>query len=155
MTNIPANLRYSSTHARVEILEDDSVKIGITDFAQQELGEIVFVELPESDRSYTAGEECAVIESVKTAVDVYCPVGGEIIVINHALDDGPTLINSDAYGEGWQYQLRQDNNVGIDELVDSEVYAERIEEDQVPVEPGRILGLCTPRQGRSGFLMLT
>jgi len=129
MTNIPANLRYSSTHAWVEILEDDSVKIGITEFAQQELGEIVFVEFPKTDRSFTAGEECAVIESVKTAVDVYCPVGGEIIEVNHALDDNPTLINSDAYGEGWLYQLRQENNVDIDELVDSEAYAEQIEED--------------------------
>ncbi len=129
MTNIPANLRYCSTHTWVEILEDDSVKIGITDFAQEELGEIVFVELPEIDRSYTAGEECAVIESVKTAVDVYCPVGGEIIEINYALEDEPTLINTDAYGEGWLYQLRQDNTVDIDELVDSQVYAEQIEED--------------------------
>ncbi|MFT5351420.1 MAG: glycine cleavage system H protein, partial [Gammaproteobacteria bacterium] len=75
MANIPANLRYSSTHIWVEILDDDSVKIGLTDFAQEELGEIVFVELPESERSYTAGEECAVIESVKTAVDIYCPLG--------------------------------------------------------------------------------
>ncbi len=129
MTNIPVNLRYSSTHTWVEILEDDSLKIGITDFAQHELGEIIFVELPETDRSYTAGEECAVIESVKTAVDVYCPVGGEIIEINYALEDDPILINTDAYGEGWLYQLRQDNTVDIDELLDSEVYAEQIEED--------------------------
>lgn len=129
MTSIPANLRYCATHTWVEILGDDSVKIGITDFAQEELGEIVFVELPGTDRSYTAGEECAVIESVKTAVDVYCPVGGEIMEINYALEDDPTLINTDAYGEGWLCQLRQDNTVDIDELLDSEVYAEQIEED--------------------------
>lgn len=115
-------------HTWVELLDDDSVKIGITDFAQRELGEIVFVELPEADRSYTAGEECAVIESVKTAADIYCPVGGEIIKINYALDDNPTLINTDAYGEGWLYQLRQDNTVDLDELVDSDTYVEQIED---------------------------
>ena len=114
MANIPANLRYSSTHTWVEILEDDSVKIGITDYAQQELGEVVFVELPEQDRSYTAGEECAVIESVKTAADLYCPVGGEVIEINYALDDNPSLLNIDTYGEGWIYRLRQDNTVDLD-----------------------------------------
>ncbi len=137
MVNIPANLRYCSTHTWVEILEDNSVKIGITDFGQQELGDVVFVELPETDRSYTAGEECAVIESVITAADVYCPVGGEIIEINHALNDNPALINTDAYGEGWLCQLRQDNTVDIDELLDPEVYAEQIEEDQEhdPVAP--------------------
>ena len=130
MTDIPANLRYSSAHTWVEILDDDSLRVGITDFAQEELGEILFVELPESDRNYTAGEECAVLESVKTAADIQSPVGGEIIEINHALEDNPSLINNDAYGEGWIYQLRQDNTVDLDELVDSDVYAEQIEEDQ-------------------------
>lgn len=129
MANIPANLRYSSTHIWVEILDDDSVKIGLTDFAQEELGEIVFVELPESERSYTAGEECAVIESVKTAVDIYCPLGGEVIEVNHALEDNPGLINADPYGEGWLCQLAQDNTVDIDELIDSDEYAEQIEEE--------------------------
>jgi len=128
MTNIPANLRYSSTHTWVEILEDDSLKIGITDFAQHELGEIIFVELPGTARNYTAGEECAVIESVETAADNYCPVGGEIIEINYTLNDNPALNNTDAYGEGWLYQLRQNNTVDMDELIDSEEYAEQIEE---------------------------
>jgi glycine cleavage system H protein len=129
MTNIPANLRYSSTHTWVETLEDESVRVGITDYAQEEMGEVVFIELPESERSYTAGEECAVIESVKTAADIYCPVGGEIFEINHSLNDNPTLINLDPYGEGWLFQLTQENTVDIDELVDSEEYAERIEEE--------------------------
>ena len=128
MANIPANLRYSSTHTWVEILEDDSVRIGITDFAQQELGEIEFVELPDSERSYTAGEDCAVIESLESAVDIYCPIGGEIIDVNHKLAEDPALINSDPYGEGWLCQLEADNTVDIDELVDAEEYAELIEE---------------------------
>ena len=129
MVNIPANLLYSSTHTWVEVLEDDSVRVGVTDFAQQELGEIIFIELPEFERSYTAGEECAVIESVKTAVDVYCPIGGEIIDVNHDLEDNPALINADPYGDGWLFQLRPDNTVDIDELVDAEDYAEQIEQE--------------------------
>jgi glycine cleavage system H protein len=129
MATIPANLRYSSTHAWVEILEDDSVRIGITDFAQQELGEIDYVELPESERAYTAGEECAVIESLEAAVDIYCPIGGEVIDVNHKLGENPVLINADPYGEGWLCQLRPDNTVDIDELVDADEYAELTEEE--------------------------
>ena len=129
MANIPTNLRYSSTHIWVEVLDTDCVRMGLTDFAQEELGEIVFVELPESEHSYTAGEECALVESVKTAADIYCPVGGEIVEINYDLEDNPTLINHDPYGEGWLYQLKQDNTVDIDELLDSEEYLEKIEEE--------------------------
>lgn len=129
MVNIPANLLYSSTHTWVEVLEDDSVRVGVTDFAQQELGEVIFVELAEFERSYTAGEECAVIESVKTAVDIYCPIGGEIIEINHDLDDNPALINADPYGDGWLFLLSPDNTVDIDELMDAEDYAEQIEQE--------------------------
>ena len=129
MVNIPANLLYSSTHAWVEVLEDDNVRVGVTNFAQQELGEIIFVELAEFERNYTAGEECAVIESVKTAVDVYCPIGGEIIEVNHDLDDNPALINADPYGDGWLFLLSPDNNVDIDELMDTEDYAEQIEQE--------------------------
>jgi len=129
MTDIPANLKYCSTHTWVEILEDESVKIGITDYAQQELGEIIFVELPEFERSYTAGEECAVIESVKTAADIYCPVGGDIIEVNHELDDSPAIINVDPYGDGWLCLLWPGNTVDIDELVDADVYAEQIEQE--------------------------
>ncbi len=127
MTNIPANLRYSSSHTWVEVLEDDSVRVGITEFFQLELGEINYVELPDFERSYTAGEECAVIESAEMAIDVYCPIGGEIIDVNHDLDDNPALINADPYGEGWLFQLRPDNDIDIDELVDAEDYAEQIE----------------------------
>lgn len=129
MVNIPANLLYSSTHTWVEVLEDDSVRVGVTDFAQQELGEVIFVELAEFERSYTAGEECAVIESVKTAVDIYCPIGGEIIEINHDLDDNPALINADPYGDGWLFLLSPDNTVDIDELMEAEDYAEQIEQE--------------------------
>ncbi len=129
MANIPENLKYCSTHTWVEILEDDSIRIGITDFAQQELGEIVFVELPEFQRSYTAGEECAVIESVKTAADIYCPVGGDIIDVNRDLDDYPAIVNADPYGDGWLCQLRPENTVDIDDLVDAEEYAEQIEQE--------------------------
>ena len=128
MTSIPVNLRYNPTHTWVELMDDDSVRVGITDFGQQQLGEIVYVELPETDRNYAAGEECAVIESIKTAVDVCCPLGGEITAINHALGDNPVLINSDVYDDGWLFLLVPDDLADLDELLDSDAYAEQIEE---------------------------
>ena len=128
MSHIPDDLKYSSAHTWVEILEDGLLKVGITDFAQNELGDIVFVELPEEQRSYTVGEECAVVESVKSASDIYCPVTGDIMEVNRELENTPESINTDPYGTGWIFILRPENEEDLDELIDADSYSELIEE---------------------------
>ncbi|MEE9551496.1 MAG: glycine cleavage system protein GcvH [Gammaproteobacteria bacterium] len=128
MSNVPIDLRYSAAHTWVELQDDGSVKVGITDFAQSELGDIVYVEMPELQRSYASGEECAVIESVKSASDIYCPITGEIIYINNGLEDSPEKINVDPYEEGWIFKLRLDDETELDELIDSNAYSDLIEE---------------------------
>ena len=128
MNHIPGDLKYSSTHTWAEMLDNDLLRVGITDYAQKELGDIVFVELPELEHNYTAGEECAVIESVKSASDIYCPVSGEIVRVNHVLEETPEKINSDPYGSGWIFILRPDDMESLGELIDAEEYDELIEE---------------------------
>ena len=126
--NTPDDLRYSESHTWSELLEDDLVRVGITDHAQEELGDIVFIELPELDRTYTSGEECAVIESVKTASDIYCPVTGEIVEVNDELPDSPEKINADPYGDGWIFIIRPDDPEELNDLMDASEYNELLEE---------------------------
>ncbi|HEY5702839.1 MAG TPA: glycine cleavage system protein GcvH [Gammaproteobacteria bacterium] len=128
MSNIPDDLKYSPAHTWVELLEDGLVRVGITDHAQTELGDIVFVELPELEKSYSAGEECAVVESVKSASDIYCPVLGEIVDINNELEDNPEKINVDPYGLGWIFIIKPDDEADLDELIDATEYADLIDE---------------------------
>lgn len=125
--NIPDDLRYSETHTWAELQEDGLVKVGITDYAQEELGDIVFVELPEVERLYASGEECAVIESVKSASDIYCPLTGEVVLINNELEDSPEIINADPYGDGWIFQISPNDIAELDELIDANAYNEIIE----------------------------
>jgi glycine cleavage system H protein len=106
MINIPADLKYTKSHEWLRELPDGTVEIGITDHAQHELGDLVFVEVPESGRMLNAGESCAVVESVKAASDVYCPLAGEVTAANPALAASPELINEDAFGRGWLLRLR-------------------------------------------------
>ena len=127
-SNIPEDLKYSSAHTWAELLDDGMVKIGITHHAQKELGDIVFVELPEMEREYTTGEECAVVESVKSASDIYCPISGEVVEVNHDLQETPERINADPYGRGWIFILRPADEAEMDELISAEDYAELIEE---------------------------
>ncbi|MEX2515709.1 MAG: glycine cleavage system protein GcvH [Gammaproteobacteria bacterium] len=126
MAHLPEELKYSKTHVWVELMEDGSVKVGITDHAQQELGDIVYVELPETERSFASGEECAVVESVKSASDIYCPLNGEIVSANEALKDSPETINEDPYGEGWIFTLQPDDEGEFSELLDAAGYEEFI-----------------------------
>jgi glycine cleavage system H protein len=128
MSNVPDDLKYSPAHTWVELLEDGLVRVGITDHAQTELGDIVFVELPELKKSYSAGEECAVVESVKSASDIYCPVLGEIVDINNELEDNPEKINVDPYGLGWIFIIKPDDEADLDELIDATEYTDLIEE---------------------------
>ena len=120
MSHIPADLKYTKTHEWVRLNPDGSVTVGITDHAQEQLGDMVFVELPELERVVTAGEECAVVESVKAASDVYSPLAGEVVAVNEALTEKPELVNQDPYGEGWLFQLQPGE--ALDGLLDAAAY---------------------------------
>lgn len=105
MTSIPQKLQYTKTHEWIK-KDDEYITIGITDHAQTMLGDLVYVELPEVESSFNSGQECAVVESVKAAADVYCPVPGDIIEVNDAVIENPQLINQDPYGKGWLFRIR-------------------------------------------------
>src|SRR3569832_1911439 len=105
MSNIPVDLKYTQSHEWVRRESDGTVTVGITDHAQDLLGDMVFVELPEVGRTVKAGQECAVVESVKAASDVYSPVAGEVVAINEGLSDSPEIVNKDPYGEGWMMRI--------------------------------------------------
>lgn len=129
MAQLPEEMKYSNTHTWSELQDDGSVKVGITDYAQQELGDIVFVELPETERTYAVGEECAVVESVKSASDLYCPINGEVIAVNESLQDNPETINEDPYGGGWIFRLQPADEAELGELMDAAAYEEYIHSD--------------------------
>ena len=128
MSNVPGDLSYTDAHVWVERHADGRYKVGITDFAQEELGDIVFVELPEIGKSFASGDECAVVESVKSTSDIFCPLSGEISEVNDELNDSPELINSDCYGDGWIFMITPDDNNNLDDLLDADSYSGIIEE---------------------------
>jgi glycine cleavage system H protein len=103
--------------------------VGISDHAQAQLGDLVFVELPEVGEILTAGTECAVVESVKAASDIYSPVSGEVLAVNEALEDAPETVNEDAYGNGWLFKLKISDAADMDELLDADAYAGAVESD--------------------------
>ncbi len=127
MSNIPENLYYSGTHEWVR-LEDDSAVLGVTDHAQESMGDMVYVDLPEVGKKIEAKGECGVLESVKSASDFYSPIAGEIIAVNEKLTDTPDLVNKDPYGEGWIIRLRPENVDAIKELMDADAYRKFLEE---------------------------
>ena len=128
MSNIPADLKYTKSHEWVRDNEDGTVTIGITDHAQELLGDLVYVELPEEEANHGAEDACGVLESVKAASDLYCPLTGEIVSVNEALADAPELINSDPYGEGWVFTMKIDSPADLDELLDADAYAAECED---------------------------
>ena len=128
MSDYPSDLRYRDSHEWVRVKDDGSVVVGISDHAQEELGDMVFVELPEPGMSYEQGEACAVVESVKAASDIYAPLSGEVLLANGALEDSPELVNSDPYGEGWLFQMAPSDSSQIDDLMNAEDYAEKQED---------------------------
>ena len=121
MSNIPPKLKYTKTHEWVRVEDDDTVTVGITDHAQERLGDIVFIELPELNDQVTAGKEVVVIESVKAAGDVYSPLSGEIIAINQSLNDSPELVNSSPYEQAWLFKIK--SSEVLDNLMNAEQYA--------------------------------
>ena len=129
MYDIPNNLKYTNTHIWVEDVGKNNYRIGITDFAQDELGDIVFVEPPEEGKEYSQADECAVIESVKSTSDIYCPLSGVVTQINIELEDNPDLINSEPYSGGWIFSLKVSDDSELDELIDANSYHTLISED--------------------------
>ncbi|HEY3912922.1 MAG TPA: glycine cleavage system protein GcvH [Verrucomicrobiae bacterium] len=123
--NIPPDLKYTKSHEWIRS-EGDTVTIGITDHAQQELTDVVFVELPAVGRKLAAGESCAVVESVKTASDIYAPVSGEVIAVNTKLGEHPELVNTEPYGSGWFFKIRVLKPTELDALLTAESYTKQI-----------------------------
>jgi len=125
MTNsIPKTLKYSRTHEWIR-QDDEVITVGITDHAQCMLGDLVYVELPEVEMSLELGQECAVIESVKAAADIYCPVPGEIVEVNESLFDNPQLVNEDPYGKGWLFRIRPFDST-FRELLSPDEYGKQV-----------------------------
>ncbi len=125
MSNVPADLKYTKSHEWVRVSGDTAV-VGITDHAQHELTDIVFVELPDKGRKVKAGEACAVVESVKTASDIYSPVSGEILETNRLAADDPALVNSEPHASGWFYKIKLSNPAELNALLSPEDYKKQI-----------------------------
>ena len=123
MSNIPDDLKYASTHEWISVNEDGLVTVGISDHAQEALGDIVFVELPEAGASVNSKEEVAVVESVKAASDIYSPLTGEVVEINESLLDSPETVNASPYELGWFFKIRMENEAELDDLMNSESYS--------------------------------
>jgi len=124
MSNIPVDLKYTKSHEWVRMNDDGTVTVGISDNAQDQLGDMVFIEVPEVGQSVTAEEACAVVESVKAASDVYAPVSGEIVEANESLADTPETVNQDAYGAGWIFRIQPSDAGELDALMDADAYGE-------------------------------
>lgn len=125
MANIPSDLKYAKSHEWVRV-EGNIATVGITDHAQHELTDVVFVELPQLGRRLKAGESCAVVESVKTASDIYAPVGGEVSEVNKAVVDNPALVNTEPYAGGWFFKIKLANSAELGALLGPEQYAAQI-----------------------------
>ena len=128
MSDCPRELHYTETHEWVRLEHDDTVVIVITDHAQHQLGDLVFVELPDIQSMLDKGDEMSVVESVKTAADIYAPISGKIIAVNTQLESNPELINQDPYGNGWICRIKPNNLEELDELLDTDGYQQIISE---------------------------
>lgn len=122
MSQTPDDLKYASSHEWARQDEDGNLTVGITDHAQDALGDVVFVELPEVGAQFEAGDEAGVVESVKAASDVYAPVSGEVIEINGKVEDDPETVNAEPYGDGWFYRLKPNDVTELDNLMTAEAY---------------------------------
>ncbi len=127
MSDLPASLRYAQTHEWAQLEDGNIVRVGITDFAQQQLGDLVYIELPEVGCKVNAGEQCAVVESVKTASDLYSPVAGEIIAVNDAAADEPEQVNDQPY-QTWLFCIKSDDLSGLDQLLNVDAYQQLIDQ---------------------------
>ncbi|WP_109407428.1 glycine cleavage system protein GcvH [Proteus genomosp. 4] len=130
MSQIPSELKYAQSHEWVRSEGNGEYTIGITEHAQELLGDMVFVDLPEMGREVAAGDDCAVAESVKAASDIYSPLSGEIIAVNEELDGSPELVNSAPYGEGWLFRIKANNESELDDLLDAAGYQELVDSEE-------------------------
>ena len=121
MSQIPADLRYAASHDWARLEADGSVTVGISDHAQEALGDVVFIELPDVGKTLAAGDQAGVVESVKAASDIYAPVGGEVIAVNEALADAPEQVNGEPYG-AWFFKLKPQDAAELDKLLDADGY---------------------------------
>lgn len=129
-TTIPEELRYNKSHEWVRDDGDGLFTVGITDHAQQALGDLVYVEAAEAGNAVSADDACCVVESVKAASDVYSPLDGEIVEVNEALNESPELVNNDPYGDGWLFRIRPSDPADFDSLLDADAYAELLTEEE-------------------------
>ncbi|SFM61709.1 glycine cleavage system protein GcvH [Marinobacter zhejiangensis] len=130
MSEIPANVKYIETHQWVRVEGDGTATVGITDFAQEQLGDVVYIGLPEVGATVNGGEEAGVAESVKSASDVFSPVTGEVLAVNETLEDEPEMVNEDPYGEGWLFKVKLADEGELDGLMDADTYAELVAEQE-------------------------
>ncbi len=130
MSSIPEELKYTQDHEWARSEGDNIIACGITDYAQEQLTDIVFVELPEMNREVKQGEQIAVVESVKAISDVFTPASGKVVKINATLEDSPELINGDPYGEGWIFKIEARDKTELNILMDSAAYKEHIESEE-------------------------
>lgn len=130
MSDIPSDLKYAATHEWARLEDDGTVTVGISDHAQDALGDVVYVELPELDQVIAAGDEAGVVESVKAASDVYAPISGTVCAVNEALEDAPETVNSDAYTDGWFFKMQPADIGELEELLDAEGYGEVCEAEE-------------------------
>ncbi|HUH55997.1 MAG TPA: glycine cleavage system protein GcvH [Rhodanobacter sp.] len=129
MSEIPGDLKFLKSHEWARVEDDGLVRVGISEHAQEQLGDLVYVELPEVGASVVAGAGTAVVESVKAASDIYSPISGEVVEINELLSDKPETINEDAYGDGWMFLVRPSDRAELDELLDAHDYEALIENE--------------------------
>lgn len=130
MSETPENIKYAKSHEWARLEDDGSVSVGISDHAQDALGDVVFVEQPELGSSLAAGDEAGVVESVKAASDIYAPVSGEVIAINEALEDEPEMVNSDPYGNGWFFKIKPSSLDDLEQLLSAADYQAACAEDE-------------------------
>tara|TARA_R110001583_G_scaffold40816_4_gene130293 strand:- start:837 stop:1229 length:393 start_codon:yes stop_codon:yes gene_type:complete len=126
MSETPLDLKYIETHQWVRVDADGTATVGITDFAQEQLGDVVYIGVPEVGETVTGGEEAGVAESVKSASDVFSPVTGEVLEINESLEDEPEKVNEDPYGDGWMFKVKLADKGELDGLMDADAYAEHV-----------------------------
>jgi len=128
MSETPSELKYAASHEWARLLEDDIVEVGISDYAQESLGDVVYVELPELGQAVDAGEECCAVESVKAASDIYAPVSGEVVATNEELDGEPELLNEEPYIRGWMFRIKANDVSELEGLLSAEAYLAQVDD---------------------------
>lgn len=129
MSQTPSELRYASTHEWARLEDDGTVTVGITDHAQEALGDVVYVETPELGVTLAAGDEAGVVESVKAASDIYSPVGGEVIAVNEKLEDEPETVNAEPYEDGWFFRIQPSDEADLEQLLSADEYDAQCEDE--------------------------